>query len=144
MIYRGLSSVLGTVGVFIKTSGYSGSPLGDPDFLRFFFVNFSFYLVLSLVPPVAAIFGLGSLKKELERGQSAILIPLLAVTLFALFSLTSNIINLSLFYSDAVPLSYFLMIFLTPLFYAVGSIFFMVVVLRRRAKARSELAETDW
>ena len=144
LIFQGLSSATGTISVFLKYSGVSASSFRDLDFLRFIFVNFSFYLVLCLVPPVAAAFGLGSLKKEKERGRSALLIALLVIMLFALLSLASNLINLGRFYDDGVSKGYFAMIFLTPLFYVLGSTFFMATVLRRRNRGRRELADHNW
>lgn len=89
IIYIGLSGLSAMVSRFYFLSPY----LEQQSFLGFVFNDIGFYLVLALVPLLAAIFGLASLGRS-SRRRSPLPAALLAICLMAVYSLVSSYLSL--------------------------------------------------
>lgn len=120
IIYIGLSGLLAMVSRFYFLSPY----LEQQSFLGFVFNDIGFYLVLALMPLLAAVFGLASLGRS-SRRRGPLPAALLAICLIAVYSLVYVFKQLS------QPLLILNLVW--PLIYLVISIYFLVQVLKNQS-----------
>lgn len=126
IIYIDLAGLLGMVSRFYFLSPY----LEQQSFLGFVFNDIGFYLVLALVPLLAAIFGLASLGRAGGR-RSPLPAALLVICLMAVYSLISSGLGLIRLYKQLPP-SLLTLNVAWPVLYLAVSIYFLLYVLKRR------------
>ena len=143
LIYQGLNSLTGTLSLFLRPGSGLLAASGAGGLLTFVFTHLGFYLVMSVLPPLAAAFGLGNLGKEMRRGRSALPAALLVIILLCLFGLVSNVVNFSRLSGGLEGPWPMIMAISAPLFYLGGSAWFLYLIARRRARLRME-TEPRW
>lgn|GEM_PF-3235948 len=126
IIYIDLSGLLSLVSRFFFLSPY----LEQQSFLGFVFNDVGFYLVLALVPLLAAIVGLSSLGRRNRRRLGPLPATLLVICLMAVYSLASSYLSLIPVFKQLPPLLLGLNL-AWPVIYLAVSIFFLLQVLKR-------------
>ncbi|MDR1044279.1 MAG: hypothetical protein LBP33_04060 [Candidatus Adiutrix sp.] len=140
LIYQGLSSLTGVLSLFFGQGRGFLAASGGGGLLAFVFTHLGFYLVMSILPPLAAAFGLGNLGRELRQGRSALPAVFLVIILLCLFSLVSNLVNFSRLPGGLADHWLMIMALGAPLFYLGGSACFLYLIARRRSSLRLKQA----
>lgn len=125
VIYIDLSGLLSMVSRFFFLSPY----LEQQSFLGFVFNDIGFYLVLALVPLLAAVVGLISLSRT-SRRLGPLPATLLVICLMAVYSLISAGLSLIPVFRQLPPLMLGLNL-AWPVIYLAASIFFLLQALKR-------------